>query len=356
MARHSSTGGTALVAVALGLAFLGGVAGAQAPMEGAAIDDAGWWNRARPQVDLPTGPLPPPPAPGVPPGALVVGAAVGEPDAVAAVDIDPEMNPGATVESFELTLQEVDDGGANLNTPFAAVVACPITSFWIGGDNGVWETRPEFDCDTASAPGTRAEDGTWTFDLRAIGQLWADGTLPEEGVALVEAVEPPAAFRTVYEGLADASIGVRLVATGGEEPGDGFGTGGGPSGPGGGGGGSDGFGGGATGSLGGSVGSGGTGFQPPAIGSTPTTAAPATPADPAEPEPADEVALPTAPIAEPGSPLGTLPWWTWPLVAVVVAFALLAMVALGPSGEPTLAAAGGGVTRAIEARTRSEEP
>lgn len=311
-----------------------------APMEGATITDTGWWNRLRPEVSLPTGQAPPPPTPGVPPGTLVVGASTGEPDAVAAVDIAPESPPGATVETFDLTLREVDDDGANLNTTFAGIVACPITDFWIGGENGVWETQPAYDCSLTEAPGTRAEDGTWTFDLRAIGQLWSDETVSTEGVVLVEKVEPPTSFRTVFAG--DVAIGVIYVASGGEEPSDAFGGGGFGDGSLGGGSGGGGFTGGGT---------TGGGFTPPAGGGAPPTTAAAT--EPTEPAPAGdgEAALPTVPIRTgPGSPLGTLQWWTVPLFLIVLVVALTSMVALGPAGEPVSVTAGRGVTRALEAR------
>lgn len=345
-------GGRAPAAVALALTFLaGGVALAQegtapapAPMEGATITDAGWWNRLRPQLDLPIGQPAAPPVPGVPEGSLVVAASVGEPDAITAVGIETEALPGATVETFELTLRQVTDDGANLNEPVAALVACPITGFWVGGENGVWETRPDYDCGLAEAAGARADDGTWTFDLRAIGQLWSDGTLDANGVALVEDVEPPAAFRTAFAGLASLGIGVRFVASGGAEPedpfgggdtGGGFDTGGGSIAPG----------------LGGL---GGTPLRPPPVPAGPTVTAPPPTTAPA----VDEVAvdLPSTPVSDgPGSPLGTLPWWAWPLAVLALAAGLAAMVGLGPAGEPVVAATGRGVTRALEARISPEE-
>jgi hypothetical protein len=351
---HHNLGGRAAVAGALVLAALGGVAVAQeagptgtpgAPMEGATVADAGWWNRLRPELALPTGQPPAPPVPGVPEGALVVGATAGDPDAIAAIGIEPDHDDGATVETFELLLREVEDDGATLGTTFAAVVACPVTGFWVGGENGVWETRPEYDCSLAEAPGVRAEDGNWTFDLRAIGQLWSDGTVANEGVALVEKVEPPTGFRVAYAGLADLGIGVRVVATGGEEVDDPFGGGGG-------------FDTGSTGGrsdFGGGSAGGGTGFRPPSSSPSPRPSPATTPttAAPAGDETAADVPLPSIPISGPGSPIGTLPWWTWPLALAALALGLLAMVALGPSGEPALAGTGRGITRAIDARTTS---
>lgn len=350
-ARHRAAK-AGLAATLVAAALFGAVAIAQesppsepapAPMEGATVTDAGWWNRLRPELSLPTGAAPAPPAPGVPAGSLVVSASAGDADAIAAVGIDPESRDGATVEQFELTLREVDDDGANLNSTFAAVVACPVTSFWIGGENGAWETRPEYDCALAEAAGTRADDGTWTFDLVAIGQLWSDGSLDPEGVVLVEKVEPPTAFRAAFGGLADLAIGVRYVATGGEEPDDPFGNGG-----------FGGTGGSSSGGFTGGTGGGSGGFQPPAppAVSTPGTTTPTTvPSDDG-----GESALPTVPIGSgPGSPLGTLPWWTWLLLAATLALGFTAMFALGPAGEPAVTAGGRGVTRALAARAQQTE-
>ena len=326
---------------------------APAPMEGATVDDAGWWNRLRPRVDLPTGQPAAPPTPGVPAGSLVVGATGGEPDALTAVGINPESPDGATVDSFVLTLREVADGGANLNTTFAAIVACPATGFWIGGENGVWETAPQFDCGLGEAAGTRAEDGTWSFDLQAIAQQWSDGTLDPNGVVLVEKVEPPTAFRTVFGGLAALSIGVQATTSGGDEPTDDpFDSGGSaPTG------GSTSSGGGSTsssgsGSSGGGVTTGG-GFQAPSSG-TGTAGGTAAPPTPAVSTPAVEPAdLPAVPIS---SNPGFLPWWSPLLLLVVLAFAVLAMLALGPAGEPAVVSTARGVTRALEARLHPEEP
>jgi len=310
-----------------------------APMEGATITDAGWWNRSRAQLALPTGQPPAPPTPGVPAGSLVAGASVGDPDAVTAVGIDLESPPGATVERFELTLREVPDEGANLNSTFAALVACPATGFWIGGENGVWETRPAHDCSLGEAPGTRADDGTWSFDLTAIAQGWSDGVLDPNGVVLVEDVEAPTGFRAVFAGLDALAVGVRAATSGGDEPPTPTTRA-------------------ASGSRAPSVtrpgsapaGAGG-GIRPPAAGtSVPPTAPPTTGAA--------EVAVdvPAVRIAgEAPSPLGSIPWWSWPMLAAALVLGLLAMFALGPAGEPVTASTGRGVTRALEARMSPEE-
>ena len=354
---REEVGGRATLAGALGLALVlvlaGAVAIAQEPptepvpavMEGATITDAGWWNRLRPQVELPTGQPPAPPTPGVPAGSVVVAASAGDPDAVTAIGIDPEAPDGATIDSFVLTLRELADEGANLNTTFAAIVACPATGFWLGGENGVWETRPEFDCSLGEAAGVRADDGTWSFDLLAIAQQWSDGTLSPEGVVLVEKVEPPTAFRSVFGGLASLTIGVQATASGADEPDDGpIASGGTPP---------------ATTPTGGgtSTGGGGStggGLRPTSSGVTPVvppadTAAPAVPADtgvaPAE--------VPVVPISS--SP-GFAPWWSLPLLLVVLGFAWLAMLTLGPAGEPAVISTARGVTRALEARLHPEEP
>lgn len=351
MRRRAHRAATAVV-LAGALLALTSVASAQdaggpAPMEGADVTDTGWWNRAHPEVDLPTGQPPPPPVPGVPEGSLVVGATVGDPDAITAVDIAPDSLPGATVNTFELTMREVSDDGANLNTPFAVIVACPITEFWLGGENGIWETRPAFDCELAEAEGVRSDDGTWTWDLAAIGALWSAGDVDSQGVALVEKVEPPTSFRAAFAGAADQAIGVRYVASGGEEPEDLFAGGGFDTGDGGG----------VDSQPAPDTGGIDSGFSLPPVDAPEGTAdAGADTTTTTVPEDDDEEVA-SAPIAnEPISPLGSLQWWTWPLLAVLVGVAVLCMLALGPGGEPLAASTRRGVTRALEARTRTEEP
>lgn len=314
------------------LGMVGGALGQVAPpaaQTGATTPDAGWWNQARPTIALPTGAPPTLPNPGVPAGSLVVSATAGDPSAVTAVAIEREGLEGETIVVATLTLREVADPGANLNGVFAAMEACPITQFWFGGENGEWDTRPTVDCETGRAPGTRAADGTWSFDLTSIAQAWSDGVLDPNGVLLVEAVEAPTSFRTVFAGVDAQAIGIVIEATGGTETTAGPSTSSPP--PASSGGTSSGGGGGSGATRAGSV-------AVPVASQPSGAAAPAAPAVP-----------PTVPVvADLPGPLESLPVSTIGLVLVVAAVAIAAMVALGPDALPaTPAVTGRGVSRAL---------
>src|SRR5256714_1240251 len=153
----------------------------------------GWWNRLQgPQEGEPDGnPIRPvvpaiPKPPNVPADAIAAGATAGQVDKVAAVGIDVALADGATLDGLVLRLKESDAHGANVGADKAKVLACPATGAWGAGQNGAWRDRPAADCSLGSAEGVRAADGTWTFDLAAIGRLWADpfAPLPANGVVL----------------------------------------------------------------------------------------------------------------------------------------------------------------------------
>lgn len=342
-----------ITALALALA-LAHPSAALAATEGATIDKTGWWNRANSTTPTPAGPVTVPPPPGVPEGDLTVGRLGDEPTAIAAVGIQPEEGPGATVESFTLTLREDPDAEANQSTDEAAIVACPITSFWAGGENGTWETRPEHDCAAASAPGVRAEDGTWTFDLAAIGALWFDtfGTVRPDGVVLVPDEGTEGSFRVVWQG-GDA-IDVELRAEPGEAEDDPFAAPPTVDPP------SD------AGLSSGPSGGGSSLFSPPRVTTPPAVAPPpAVDAGPvtAAPEPGttdDELA--GAPVAtdEPrgtraGTLIGNLPPAGLLLVPVGLATVLAMSYWLGPAGQPSTTDRRGGVSRALALRARTAQ-
>jgi hypothetical protein len=330
---------------------------AAAAADGATIDKTGWWNRANTPTATPAGPVTVPPPPGIPEGDLTVGRLGDEATAIAAVGIQPDEGPGATVESFTLTLREDPAARANRNAADATIVACPITSFWAGGENGAWETAPEHDCDAASAPGERAEDGTWTFDLAAVGALWFDtfGTIRADGVALVPDPDAdPSSFQVVWLG-GEEDIDVALRATPGPAGDDPFASpipadppsdAGLSSGPGGG-----------SASL----------FSPPQI-ATPPALPPSAPVDldagvdaDERPTAADvtETAAPAARALPRPSRAGEIVG-NWPPAAflfVPVALALLAATSywLGPAGQPATVDRRGGVSRALAVRTRTSQ-
>lgn len=310
---------------------------------GASVDKVGWWHSRNSATSTPAARVTVPPPPGVPAGTLAVGAVNGEPDRVAAIGILPEATTGDVITSFTLSIKEAGPPAAGFNGSAAKIVACPITSFWVGGENGTWDTRPEFDCELASAPGTRALDGTWTFDLLPIGQAWVDpdGTIAPDGVVLVEDVASPVGFQTV---LATSGQGA-LVVTLSFEPGSGDGgsTDGG-----------DGF----TDDLGGGFDTTTGGFETPSFGSgdIPVGGLPdpavSTPPPGDTPQDADPVAPEVIGYTSPNI-LGNMPGGL--VLAVPLFLALLGLLtySLGPAGEPAPATRQRGVSRALAARARA---
>lgn len=342
----------AATALALVLAL---PAGALADAEGATIDKTGWWNRANETTATPAGPVTIPPPPGVPAGDLAVGRVGAEATAIAAVGIQPDEGPGATVESFTLTLREDPDAEGNQGQAEAAILACPITNFWAGGENSPWATQPEYDCTAASATGVRADDGTWTFDLAPIGALWFDtfGTVPADGVVLVPDEATESSFQVVWQG-GDA-IDVQLQAEPAPAEDDPFASpptfadppsdAGLSSGPGGG---------------------GSSIFAPPRIPTPPTVAPPppiaAAPAEAGTVDDGAEDEVAGAPVASDtprrsraGTLIGNLP----PAGFLLVPFALATLFAmsywLGPAGQPSTIDRRGGVSRALAARARTAQ-
>lgn len=207
----------------LGLLTLPGPApaGAQtATQSGASIDQTGWWSRtnAVPSTPAPGVTLPPvtaPPPPGVPAGTMASGATGGQTDKIAAVGIVPGTLSG-TVERATLSVPEAKSGTqVNNPGPDAAILACPITQFWVGASNGQWTNLPPFDCTLAKAAGTRGPDGTWTWDITSIAAVWlTPGGPSANGVALVPDV--PAASASTFQVVLTANpadIGVDLSAT-----------------------------------------------------------------------------------------------------------------------------------------------
>ncbi|HUP85832.1 MAG TPA: hypothetical protein VM143_09220 [Acidimicrobiales bacterium] len=191
----------------------------------------GWWNRAKgPQASEPNNPIRSTvggavPAPStVPATGLGVGAAAGDPDKVAAIGLVLDAGLDPLVDSLVLTLKETAENGSNLNASSAKIAACPITAFWAGVKDGDWVNRPTCD-EGQSVPGTRAADGTWTFDLTLLAMQWVDPTsgLDQNGVLLVEAVDAPMSFQVSFSDISSGKVTTAFSATPGLS-GDAFGT------------------------------------------------------------------------------------------------------------------------------------
>lgn len=210
-------------ALAVSLLVSASAVPAQAVESRVAATQDGWWNRLQgPQEDGPAGnpigsvvPVLPVPT-NVPADAISVGATAGQTDKIAAVGIDVVLADGASLDRLLLRLEESGASGANVGADKAKVVACPATSPWGPGQNANWQDRPVADCNLGSAEGARGDDGVWTFDLGAIGRLWADqfAPLPAHGVVL--SVDPAASQSPVqvsWLNLETGKVGVESAAT-----------------------------------------------------------------------------------------------------------------------------------------------
>ena len=283
-------------------------------------DKEGWWSAA---ADATAGtPLPPPPST-VPAGAIAVGAAGGQPDKVAALGIVLNAERGSVVERFVLTMKEAEGPGAQQGEG-AAIVACPVTAFFAPEENGALADAPEADCEAAQAEGTRADDGTWTFDLAPIADAWLDpfGTLNPNGIRLNPGGETP--FQVSLTGMEDATFDVAISPP--QEESDPFDSvtttiaGG--------------FSGSTSGGSSGSSGSGAITVTPPpevAVGDdeSPVT----TVAGGDEQAASDDGDTEQAAPSRAGDVSGNLPFGVWLLLLAMVAVALLAMWHLGPAGR-----------------------
>lgn len=307
---------------------------------GASVAQTGWWWRAN---DVPAdtgGVVAPPeaPAPHVPEGALPTSAAAGDPEKVSAIGFQLKYGPGAIVQSFQLSLRESGEPGANVNADGATtkVLACPITeAFWIGGPAGRWSSVPEYDCD-AGVSGERSSADVWTFDLTSMASTWlATGSTQPAAIALVEDVDAPESFQVAFDGT-KKGVGLKLVATGGAAPlppppapagtGD---TGTGASGP---------LGGGGV-----PADAGGLTGEAPVTGDAPTPAEPAAAGDTPQ-----VAAGQTGPATQLVGLFENLPGGALFLLPIALGMAYLIMLALGPNGEPALASGRHGVGRVLD--------
>ena len=346
MRRHAPPGTIIRILLsaigALTISAVVGAAGARAEAgdgisaTGATVDRVGWWHEKNVATETPAAIVTVPPPPGVPEGTLAVGAINGEADRITAIGILPDASPGDRVGASTLRIKEAEGAAANANTAASEIIACPITEFWVAVANGTWANRPKYDCDIAKAPGTRADDGTWTFDLRPIAEAWLDpaGTLVADGIVLVEEVESPAAFQAVFATEGEGALVVSFeVASGG--------SGDEPSAP-------DPFTDGSTSGDPGAVAAPAIGSGDLPVGGLPTPDVPTTATT--------ELAAPpivATPAASSPNVLGNLPGG---LVVAVPAFVVLMGLlsfSLGPAGEPLATTRQGGVSRALATRPRT---
>lgn len=143
-----------------------------------------------PPAGTPLPPVAPPgalPTPDVPPGDFPVSVVGGQADKESFFQIDTSAIPqGSTVSSLVLTLHEDPAAQGNLNASSATIEARAVTGYMAGGAQGApWANRPAYDTTGPNATGKRAADGSWTFELASIANLWASGQLSNSGLAIV---------------------------------------------------------------------------------------------------------------------------------------------------------------------------
>jgi hypothetical protein len=205
--------GVALAAGALALAVVPTAAtwGAEGDAPGpVAVVSDGWWN----QLGVPGGvpanpvtgllPIPAQPTVDVPEGVVAVAMRFGQVQRVGAIGMTMEAQ-GAEVRSLVLQLKESGEPLAQQGTG-GGVQACPITDFLVPEEGGETANTPRADCTIAKADGVRADDGTWRFDLTAIGQAWASGAVSVNGVRLDPVGAAPATFQVGFTGIENARL------------------------------------------------------------------------------------------------------------------------------------------------------
>lgn len=349
----------AVASLMLSLSFLSPALGAATPepgtSEGGRTTQTGWWSSTNePPPENGLAPPPSAPEPTVPPGSLAVAAVLGEQQKISALEFALEGDLGSTVDTVTLTLRESSQNGLNAGAEEAAIVACPVTdAFWIGEESGAWKRRPAFDCDLGQVPGSRDEDGVWTFELTTLAGEWLSTTrTAAPAVVLVSAApvteeQQPASFQVVFDGIEAEGIGLRAATT---PPPDDESTGGAGTLP----------------PAGGAAPSGGGGSAPDLGGdlggSAPVADSGALPVDggsPAEPA-GDEGGAPVAAAADDTQLVAgqqdALPaaWYSGIglpgaiLLVLALAMAYAVMLALGPDAQPEGQSRRRGVSRALD--------
>ncbi len=336
-------------------------------LKGGKVTQRGWWSRSNQQAPE-TGLLAPPSLPMVaaPAGSYPVAALAGDAERITALEFSLNGATGSVVKSVLLSLRESADPTGSPNAGSASIVACPMTELtWIEAQNGPWVNKPDYDCALASVPGTRDEEGVWSFDLTPLAFSWlAEDREFAPAVVLVstpadEGAEPQAGAEqsaSSFQVAFDTDEGLGLIAKtgkasnnsggsgssgGGSTPVDpGTDDGGGVTDAGGGG-----FGGGDLGDSGGDLGAPIDPIEPAELDGTNTTAA-------AGNTPPQTSVAPVSAIP--------LPWHAdigaKALLAVpALLIAYLVMIAMGPTGQPVVGGGRRGVSRALD-RVTSATP
>lgn len=160
---------------------------------GGTVTQTGWWGQSNRQAPE-TGLAAPPSLPSLaaPKGTLPVTGISGQPERITALQFALKGKPDGTVKSVKLALKESAEDSTNLNASAGTVFACPLTEeFWVGVENGPWDTAPTYDCSLGSVAGKRSDEGVWTFDLTSLATQWlASDSQYAPAVVLVSATDP----------------------------------------------------------------------------------------------------------------------------------------------------------------------
>ncbi|QZY29231.1 hypothetical protein [Nocardioides coralli] len=311
-------------------------------MRGAGVVQTGWWSRVN-EPPPETGLLAPPdvPAPAAPAGTLPVAVANGERERISAIEFSLRGEPEGVVDTLQLSLRESTEPGAQVSAQLAAISACPVAeSSWIGRDNSRWANRPLFDCDLGAVPGTRDDNGVWTFDLTVLATQWLSSSHTDSTAVVLVGEQAgangePLTFQVAFDGVQADGVGVLartsppLAAAPAPDA-----T---PASPGGGGSGDTYAGGGTAGS--GPVSD--AGGLPGAV-------------DGPAPEPAPEAAAPGEEQQLAPAAASPLPWYSGIprsgllLLVLGLALAYLLMLANGPAAQPSGVSQRRGVSRALD--------
>jgi hypothetical protein len=167
------------------------------------LQTAWFWQTAAEQANPPVAPpvAPPTEPSGVPKGDLAVAHTSNDDSSskmsVVAFNLGA-LKPGATVESFSVTLTlDNSSSAANVGAPNPPVVACLPTRLWSAGEGNDYTNEPTVDCSNKVTPSIKGS--AWTFTISSIAQQW-DGQ-ENLGVAFVnDPANTSSPFQAVFKG------------------------------------------------------------------------------------------------------------------------------------------------------------
>lgn len=340
-----------------------------AVVEGGQISQVGWWSRLNEPLETGLLVLPDPPAVGVPAGTLPVSVLGGDLQRMSAIEFAIDAEPDDTVSSVVVTLRESADATGSPNAAGALISACPVTdAFWVGAENEPWANRPAYDCEEGVEV-TREEPGAWTFDLTDLATTWLSAESTASPAVMLVAAKSgergePLTFQVAFDGVEAEGIGLLAEVEAAAEEDEDAESGdtkaesttttedtdqaGSP------------VGGGSSSSTGSPLGSSGTASSGGDLGDLGDLGASSAPLPDTTVGAIDTASSAAAPVTDGG--VGTIqpvsagtPSWhqglskaSFLLVPLMLALAYLAMVAMGPTAQPSASTGRRGVSKALD--------